>query len=84
MNTTYSLPSTVAVTRRVLASSYDTVRAHARRLEGAARRTLDRVGTAAESYVGDKIKRKVKPPIVAALLVAGVAVVIAIVALVRK
>lgn len=84
MPTTHPLPTTVTAARRILSNAYETVRAHARRIEGAARRTLDRVGTAAESYVGDKIKRKVKPPIVAALLAAGVAVVVAVVALARK
>jgi hypothetical protein len=84
MYTTHPFPTTVNAARHILANAYDTVRAHARRIEGAARRTLDRVGTAAESYVGDRIKRRVKPPIVAALLAAGVAVVVSIVALVRK
>lgn len=84
MSTTHPFPATITTARRTFADAYQTVHAHARRIEGAARRTFDRIGTAAEAYVGKKIERKVKPPIVAALLAAGVAVVVAIIALVRR
>ncbi len=45
---------------------------------------LGRLGDLAERYVAAKIKRRVKPPILAALLIAGVAVVVAAFALARK
>jgi hypothetical protein len=45
-----------------------------------ARAVASRAGALAESYVGDKIKRRVKPPIVTALVIAGVALAVAVVA----
>ncbi len=84
MSTANPFPATIHEARRALAGAYDTVRAHVRRVGDTARRTLDRVGTAAESYVGDKIKRRVKPPIVLALIAAGVALAIALVVAFRK
>ena len=80
----HPFPATVTEVRRALTGAYDTVRAHARKLGDTARRTFDRVGAAAESYVGEKIKRKVKPPIVAALALAGVALVVALAVAFRK
>lgn len=47
-----------------------------------ARTYVDRVGGAIEGYVGDKIKARVKPPIVAALVLAGLAVGVAVVAVI--
>lgn len=47
-----------------------------------ARSYVDRVGGAVESYVGKKIEARVKPPIVAALVLAGLAVGVAVVAVV--
>lgn len=47
-----------------------------------ARGYVDRVGGAIEGYVGNKIKARVKPPIVAALVLAGLAVGVAVVAVV--
>lgn len=84
MSTPHPFPATVSEARRILASAYDTVRTHVHRVGDTARRTFDRVGTAAESYVGTKIKRRVKPPIVAALAAAGVALAIALIAVFRK
>jgi len=84
MSTAHPFPATVRAARRTLAGAYDTVRAHARKLRDAASRTIDRVVTAAETYVSTKIKRKVKPPIVAALVAAGLALVVAIVAVFRR
>ena len=84
MSTTHPFPATVRAARRTLASAYDTVRAHVRSVGDVASRTLDRVGTAAETYVSTKIKRKVKPPLVAALVAAGLALVVAIVAVFRR
>ena len=84
MSTSTPFPMTTHEARQFLLGAYDTVREHVRHLGGAARRTLDRVGAAAESYVGDKIKRRVQPPIVAALVAAGIAMVVALVAVFRK
>lgn len=80
----HPFPATVTEARRALMGAYDTVRAHVRKVGDSARRTLDRVGTAAESYVGAKIKRRVKPPILAALALAGVALAVALVVAFRK
>ncbi len=79
-----SVHATGAELRRILRSAYDTVRANVRRVGDAANRTFDRVSGAAERYVGEKLKRRVKPPIVIALTLAGVALAVAIVAMVRK
>ena len=81
---THPFPATMNEARRALVGAYATVRSHVRRVGDAAGRTLDRVGTAAETYVGAKIKRRVKPPIVVALIVAGVALVVALVAAFRR
>jgi len=69
---------------RILRSAYSTVQANVRRVGDVAHRRLDRVADAAERYVGAKIKRRVKPPIVMALAVAGVALAVAVIALGRK
>ncbi len=45
-----------------------------------ARAVAARAGAFAESYVGEKIKRRVKPPIVTALVIAGVALAVAVAA----
>ncbi|MBE7448591.1 MAG: hypothetical protein HS111_06825 [Kofleriaceae bacterium] len=86
--TTLPFRSTFAGTardaRRVLASAYDTLRAHVRRIGDTAGRTLDRIGTAAESYVGARVKARVKPPIVVALVTAAAALVVGLVAAFRK
>ena len=42
------------------------------------------LGDLAERYVGAKIKRRVKPPIVLALVVAGVALVVAVAAIATR
>ncbi len=84
MSTSHPFPATARAARLILARTYDTVRAHVHRIGDAARHTFDRIGTAAESYVGGKIERRVKPPIVAALLAAGVALAVALVAVFRK
>jgi hypothetical protein len=84
MTTSHPFPATIADVRRALNGAYDTVRTHARRVGTMATRTFDRVGAAAESYVGEKVKRRVKPPIVVALVAAGVALIVAIVAVLRK
>lgn len=75
---------TGAELRRILRSACGTVQANVRRVGDVARRSLDRVSDAAERYVGAKIKRRVKPPIVMALAVAGVALAVALIAVVRK
>lgn len=71
MSDPFSFP--VADTRRALAGAYRTIRTR-----------IHRIGDAAERYAGAKIKRRVKPPIVAALVVAGTALVIGVVATFRK
>lgn len=83
MHAPTSLP-TGAELRRLLHDAYATVRATVRRIGGAATRSLDHVTGAAERYVGAKLERRVKPPIVAALAIAGVALVVALIAVVRK
>jgi len=80
----HPFPATVHQAQRALTDAYDVVRAHVRRVGDAAGRTFDRIGTAAEAYVGAKIERRVKPPIVAALVLAGVALAVAVVAVFRK
>lgn len=86
--TTFPFRSTVTNTandaRRVLAGAYDTLRAHVRQIGDTAGRTLDRIGTAAERYASTKIERRVKPPIVIALVTAAAALVIGLVAAFRK
>lgn len=84
MPTFHAFPATVGEARRALVNAYDTVRAHVRKLGDSARQTFDRVGTAVERYAAAKIERKVKPPILAALVAAGAALVVALVAVFRK
>jgi hypothetical protein len=50
----------------------------------AARAYADRLGHLAEDYVGTKIKRRVQPPIVVALVVAGAALVVALIAVATR
>ena len=76
-------PATVAEFRRTLDRAYDTVRANLRRVGDSAGRVVARAGAIGEKYVGEKIKRRVKPPIVLALAVAGVALIVALVAVFR-
>lgn len=45
---------------------------------------LRRLGAVAERYVGAKIKRRVQPPILVAIVVGAVALIVAIVAAARK
>lgn len=45
---------------------------------------LRRLGDVAERYVGAKIKRRVKPPILLALALGGVALAVALLVLIRK
>lgn len=61
-----------------------TIRAGAATLRTAVAGPLQRLGDLAERYVGAKIKRRVKPPILAALLVGGLALAVALFALSRK
>ncbi len=77
-------PSTRAEVRRTVDRAYTNVRANVGRLRDTAGQALDRLGTYAESYVATKIKRRVKPPIVVALVLAGVALAVALVAVFRK
>ena len=83
--------SSTAEFGRMFSRASTNVRANARRIVDAARGAVSRVrgaasrlGERAEAFVGDKIKRKVKPPIVGALVLATVALAVAIYALVRK
>lgn len=82
--TTTHVPVISRRVRDLLAGAHDTVLGEARRVGAGARRTLDRVGAAVESYAEAKIARKVKPPILVALLAAGVALVVALIAAFRK
>ena len=84
MSTSNPFPMTTHEARHLLLGAYHTVREHVRRLGDAAGHTLDRVGAAAESYVGEKIKRRVQPPIVVALVAAGIALAVALAAVFRK
>lgn len=67
-----------------IAGIFDTLRGHVRRVVPAARGVIGRVGDRIESFIGPKIKRRVKPPIVIAIVVAGLALAAAVVALIRK
>jgi hypothetical protein len=83
---TSSLPfsSTVTDARHALTSAYDTLRTQVRRIGDTALHNLDRAGTAIERYAATKIERRVKPPIVIALVAAGVAVLFAVAAAFRR
>ena len=70
--------------RQLVASIADAVRGHVRRVVPVARGFIGRVGDRIESYMGTKIKRRVKPPIVLAIVVAALALAAAVVALIRK
>ena len=70
--------------RRHLADAYEAVREQVRGLGTRARETLDRVGDAAERYASVKIERRVKPPVLAALILGGAALTVALVAALRK
>lgn len=76
--------STITQARQILAGAYDTIRGHVRRVGATADGVLGRLGARVETYVGAKIRRRVKPPILAAILVAGIALAIAAIALTRK
>ncbi len=58
----------------------DRARATAGQVADHARAYAGRLGAVAERYVGDKIKRRVQPPIVTALVIAGAALALAIIA----
>ena len=83
MNSILSTP-VIPETRRRLAAAYEAVRDQVRGLGTRARETLDRVGDAAERYASVKIERRVKPPILAALILGGAALTVALVAVLRK
>jgi hypothetical protein len=70
--------------RRVLRRAYGTVRESVHRAQVAAGRTLDLVSTRAARYVGARLERGVKPPIVAAIAIAGVALALAALATFRS
>ena len=70
--------------RPLVASIFDAVRSHVRRVVPAVRGIVGRFGDRVESFVGTKIKRRVKPPIVLAIVVAGLALAAAVIALIRK
>lgn len=74
----------VARARAILAGAYDTLRGQVRRVGDTAGGVVGRLATHAETFVGAKIQRRVKPPIVIAMVVAGIALAAAIIALVRK
>jgi len=68
------------VVREAFDHAHEVVTASAARARGYA----DRLGAVAEDYVGAKIKRRVKPPIVVALVVASAALVVALVAVATR
>ena len=78
--TTNTRSSHAARPHDVVAGVFDALRGHVRRVVPAARGVVARI----ESFMGAKIKRRVKPPIVLALIVAGLALAAAVVALARK
>ena len=78
------LSAAVADARQLLASAYGTIRGQVRRVGATAGNVLDRLGSQVETFVGAKIKRRVKPPIIAAIVVAGLALAVAAIALSRK
>lgn len=73
-----------ARTRAVVRDAFDQARQVATATAARARTYADRLGAVAEGYVGAKIKRRVKPPIVVALVVAGAALVVALVAVATR
>ena len=73
-----------ARTRAVVREAYDHAHQVATATAARARTYADRLGAVAEDYVGAKIKRRVKPPIVVALVVAGAALVVALVAVATR
>jgi hypothetical protein len=83
---TSSLPfsNTVTDARRALTSAYETLRTQVRRIGDTALHNLDRAGNAVERYAATKIERRVKPPIVVALVAASVAVIVAVIAAFRR
>lgn len=70
--------------RSLLSRAYTNVRGNVRRLGQSVRGLVTRLGDRAESYAAAKIRRRVKPPIIAALALGAAALVIAIVAVIRK
>lgn len=77
-------PDTIADARLLLANVYGTIRGHVQHVGATAGNVLGRLGSKVETFVGAKIKRRVKPPIIAAIVVAGLALAVAAIALSRK
>ena len=76
--------STATAQPQLVATVFETLRGHIRRVVPAARGVVSRIGDRIESFMGAKIKRRVKPPIVLAIVVASLALAAAVVALIRK
>lgn len=70
--------------RVVVREAFDHAREVATATAARAGAYADQLGAVAEDYVGAKIKRRVKPPIVVALVVAGAALVVALVAVATR
>lgn len=70
--------------QRTAGRAADQARAVASTAATRARAYAERVATVAGDYVGAKIKRRVQPPIVIALTVAGAALVVALIAVATR
>jgi hypothetical protein len=83
-NLSNPIPRVIERARGLARDGLAAIRDDVRRLVAYARRAAGRAGAAVERVASAKIERKVKPPIVAALVAAGLALVVAVVAAFRK